>query len=151
MVGWSSSVRWIVILPMLVLTSAVAAQTDPNAPQSQLIDECGTLVQGNGCVLFEGAGGRYVVVASGRFQFGDAVRVVGTIDPECVTICPEADGCIRGAVLYDPARLPCGTALPNFPEDIVTGVCSSLSAALLALAVVGLRATRGWATPASRS
>jgi hypothetical protein len=136
-------VRWIAILPIIASATVAAAQSDPNAPQSQAIDECGTLVEGNGCVLFEGAGGRYVVVAnSGDFQFGDAVRVVGTIDPECVTICPEADGCIRGAVLYDPARLPCGTPLPNFPADIVTGVCSSLSAALLAFTVVGLWATR---------
>ncbi len=143
--------RWIAILPILALASAAAAQTDPNAPQ--LIDECGTLVEGNGCVLFEGAGGRFVVVGSGssRFQFGDAVRVVGTVDPKCVTICPDADGCIRGAELYDPAVLPCGTALPNFPADIVTGVCSSLSAALLTLTVVGLRATRRRATPTSRN
>jgi hypothetical protein len=147
-------VRVIAILPTLVLVSAASAQTttQPSDNSPQAIDECGTLVEGNGCVLFQGAGGQYVIpVSSGDFQLGDAVRVVGTVDPSCVTICPEADGCIRGATLYDPAVLPCGTPLPNFPADIVTGVCSSLSAGLLALTLVGLLAARRRAAPTSRN
>jgi hypothetical protein len=137
-------VRWIAIATILVLASAAGAQTtQPSDNSPQAIDECGTLVEGSGCVLFQGAGGKWVIPGgSGDFRFGDAVRVVGTADPSCVTICPDADGCIRGAVLYDPNVLPCGTALPNFPADIVTNVCSTLSAALLTLTVVGLLATR---------
>jgi len=125
---------------LLALAGAAAcAQTAQTQPAGmQAIDECGTLTQGAGCTLFEGAGGKYVVVASGDFRAGDAVRVVGTVDPQCITICPDADGCIRGAVLYDPAVFPCGTALPNFPEDIITGVCSTLSASLLMLTLAGL-------------
>jgi hypothetical protein len=130
---------WISFLVALMGATSFG-QTDDGGLQP--IDACGTLVQGAGCVLFDGGGGRYVIVARGNFHFGDSVRVVGTVDPQCVTICPDADGCIRGAELYDPAVFPCGTALPNFPADIISGVCSSLSAALLALTLLGLCVTR---------
>lgn len=122
---------------------AFAAQGQTTQPSSQAIDECGVLVEGAGCVLFQGAGGKYVVVSGGNFKFGDPVRVVGTLDTGCVTICKNADGCIRGATLYDPTVFPCGTSLPNFPADLVSGLCSTFSASLLTLTVVGLwRATR---------
>ena len=115
-----------------------AAQGQTTQPSTREIDECGVLLEGAGCVLFQGAGGKFVVVAGGDFKFGDAVRVVGTLDTGCVTICKDADGCIRGATLYDPAVFPCGTILPNFPSDLVSGLCSTVSASLLTLTVVGL-------------
>lgn len=128
---------------LVLLAAPVGALADSaNADGMQAIDACGVLVQGAGCVLFEGGGGTYVVVNVDDFQFGDAVRVVGTVDPECVTICPEADGCIRGAAVYDPAVFPCGTDLPNLPADIVTDACTMASGVLVAGTVAGLMLAR---------
>ena len=101
-------------------------------------DACGVLVNGPGCVLFEGGGGSYVLADAGNFAFGDTVRVVGTLNPNCITLCPEADGCISGAEVVDPAVFPCGTPLPSFPQDIFTGVCPAAATGLLALTLVSL-------------
>lgn len=133
----------VLILGFLTASVAIereaAAQTDPNSvgPAEQ-IDACGILVRVGNCVLFEGAGGRWFVPDTGRFDAGEAVRVVGLADPACVTICAAADGCVRGAVVLDPVSLPCGTPLPDFPGDICTGVAAGLSG----LAVAGLWYTR---------
>jgi hypothetical protein len=105
------------------------------------IDGCGQLVQGATCVLVEVGGGRYVLTDFYGYRVGDAVRVVGEIDPDCITICADADGCIRGAVLYDPAQFPCGQPLPNLAADICTGVASGLTFPALALL---LFAPRSW-------
>jgi hypothetical protein len=134
----------------LLASSLACSQTNDNQTQQndngglrfQLFDACGLLKEGNGCILFEGGGGTYVLPDAGGFDFGDVVRVVGTLDPECVTICTDADGCIRGAAVYDPTVFPCGTDLPNFPDDIFTNACSSLGTALPAAALVGLWLTR---------
>lgn len=128
------------VLLIAGLSASVCGQEQQDGPRT--IDECGVLVRGTECVLFEGAGGRYVLPSAGNFRVGDAVRVVGTVDPTCITICMEGDGCIRGAVLYDPAVLPCGTKIPDFPGDLISGVCSSVSAALLTITVAGLWYTR---------
>lgn len=120
-------------------TSALGQTTQPSTRE---IDACGVLVQGSRCVLFEGGGGKYVLSDYGHFKAGDAVRVVGTVDTNCTTLCSEADGCVRGAVVYDPAVLPCGTKLPNFPGDLATGLCSAASATLLTVTLVGLRVSR---------
>jgi len=128
-----------------VFLASVAA---PNLARAQTqagpIDECGQLVQGATCVLVEVAGGRFALAEYYGYRIGDAVRVVGEIDPACNTICADADGCIRGAVLYDPTQYPCGTPLPNFPADICTGAASSLALGGLALMLFASRPT---ATP----
>jgi len=142
--------RWIgsIVWAALAVAGAVAQsnQTGGAGQSGQAalspVDECGVLVQGESCVLFEGGGGRYVVPDTGHFRVGDAVRVVGTLDPNCVTICKDADGCIRGGTLYDPALFPCGTRVPQFPQDLVTGTCTAASAALLTLTLAGLWYTR---------
>ncbi len=127
---------------VLLFATAMAVAQSADTTGWQEIDACGVLTQGGGCVLFEGSGGKYVVAGdTGDFKFGDAVRVVGTLDPNCTTICSDADGCIRGATLYDPARLPCGTKLPNFPADILTNACTAASAALLIGTLTGLKLT----------
>jgi hypothetical protein len=126
-------------LLVAVLASAAYAQTEDGGPSA--FDACGILVRGTDCVLFDGGGGKYVVSDAGRFRIGDAVRVVGTLDPNCQTICAGSDGCIRGAELYDPAVYPCGQPLPNFPTDIVTNVCSAASLGLLILTLAGLSCT----------
>ncbi|MBW7905833.1 MAG: hypothetical protein LC135_11415 [Phycisphaerae bacterium] len=116
--------------------AAAAAQTAAGP-----IDDCGQLVQGATCVLVEVGGGRYVLTDFYGYRVGDAVRVVGEIDPDCITICADADGCIRGAVLYDPAQFPCGQPLPNLAADICTGVASGLTFPALGLL---LFAPRSW-------
>ena len=136
------TLRMTLLIAVLSLTGPAWTQTNDDTEGPRAIDACGVLVQGAGCVLFEGAGGSWVVPDAGRFDFGDAVRIVGTADPDCITICPDADGCIRGAVLYDPLVFPCGTPLPSFPDDLVTGLCESLGGALVALPLAGMWCTR---------
>jgi hypothetical protein len=72
--------------------------------------ECGTLVQGVECVLFETDGGdRYLVSNRGLFEVGDRVRVEGILDPSCATVCQETDGCVNSNVIASPiaADLTC--------------------------------------------
>ena len=110
------------------------------------IDACGTLVQVGRCVLFSGAGGQYVLAEFENFKVGDAVRVIGTIDPGCNSICTDADGCISGATLYDPAVLPCGTPILSLQDDLavalVDSACTAASGAIAGVALVGLALTR---------
>lgn len=131
-----------VLTLMLAAAGACLAQGDPNAGALTPFDACGVLAQGYGCVLFEGGGGSYVLAEAGGFRFGDEVRVVGTLDPACITICEDADGCIRGAAIYDPAVYPCGSDLPDFPGDIISNVCAEVGATLVATALAGAWCTR---------
>lgn len=101
-----------------------------SSPAVTAFDACGTLIQASHCVLFEGGGGQYVLSDYGGFHVGDSVRVVGELDTNCATICGQSDGCIRGAVLYDPAVLPCGTHIPSLPGDLITSGCTAASAAI---------------------
>jgi hypothetical protein len=60
------------------------------------IETCGYLVQGVECVLFEtDAGELYVLDNRGEFGVGDRVSVSGILDPHCITICMQGNGCIR--------------------------------------------------------
>ncbi len=132
-------VRTAVILAALAGRLAVA-QSDGTTtqPGSSDFDACGTLVRTQDCVLFDGGGGLYYLSDYGRFQVGDAVRVVGSLDDSCVTICGEAQGCVRGARLYDPAQFPCGTDIPSLSEDLLPSLCATASGALGSLATSGL-------------
>ena len=115
-------------------TVAIAQSTDEEPD----FDECGTLSRIENCVLFEGGGGSFVLGDYGSYQAGDTVRVVGFLDEGCITICGEsADGCIRGAVVYDPEVFPCGTDI-NVDFD----PCGGLGAGLTLLSLTGLIATR---------
>jgi len=59
-------------------------------------DDCGVLVQGVECVLFQAdTGGLYVLDNTGNFNVGDHVRVRGLMNPYCVTICMQGNGCIQ--------------------------------------------------------
>lgn len=110
-------------LALLILPTVALAQPDEGPPRGP-IDACGVLVQDGSCVLFQGGGGLLFLSDYGGFKAGDAVRVTGTIT-DCVTLC-EADGCVAGAVVYDPTVLPCGEPLPDFPGDICAGVAAGL-------------------------
>lgn len=59
-------------------------------------DMCGTIVQGVTCpLLFEDTNGLlWVVDDTGPFGIGDVVRVIGTADPGCISICNQGNGCI---------------------------------------------------------
>lgn len=129
-----------------ILALLLAASINPSAraqSTDQTIDECGVLVRVGSCVLFEGAGGRFVLADYGDYREGDLVRVVGTVDENCITICSEADGCVRGAEVFDPLVFPCGEPLPDFPGDVCTGVAGGLTlAGLSGLAVASRRSHR---------
>lgn len=138
-------------LIQIVATSAIcsfaviasAQTTDDTTPRA--IDDCGVLVRGTDCVLFEGGGGSWYIADYGNFRVGDVVRVVGTADPTCITICRDADGCVRGAVLYDPAVYPCGTPIPSLDDlggAVVDSICTAASGALATTALVGMFVTR---------
>ncbi|MCK4607736.1 MAG: hypothetical protein KAU35_10610 [candidate division Zixibacteria bacterium] len=61
------------------------------------IDDCGYLQQGveAGCVLFvTDHHGSYLIGDLGGFGIGDRVRVVGAVDPACITFCMQGDGCL---------------------------------------------------------
>lgn len=129
-------VRVVVVCTLALILAAPSgitfAQDSEPAPVRE-IDACGTLVRSGNCFLVEVAGGRFLVTETGRFGAGDEVRVIGTLDESCITICADADGCIRGAELFDPEILPCGT-----PIGVPFDPCAGLSAALLAAPLVGL-------------
>lgn len=75
-------------------------------------DRCGVLVQGVECVLFQAdSGGLYVVQNLGGHVVGDRVRVQGSLNPQCVTICQQGNGCIEHNTIE-----PC-------PIDPPTGAC----------------------------
>ncbi len=133
---------WAVAILLLARPPALAQSGNGNGNSNGSgaggeIDACGILVRDGNCVLFDGGGGRYVLSDYGDFTVGDPVRVVGTIDENCITICNTADGCIRGAIVYDPAVLPCGT-----PVSVPFDPCSGLSAGLMMLTIAGLAAVR---------
>jgi len=96
------------------------------------IDACGVLVRGAECIVFEAGGLRYFLSDYGGYQVGDSVRVVGFVNPDCLTICQDVDACISGATVYDPDVLPCGTPLPDFPGDLCTAAAGALASAIAA-------------------
>lgn len=120
---------------MLAATATFAfAQSSQDEPD---FDACGTLVRVENCVLFDGGGGSYVLSDHGGYRVGDTVRVVGFLDEGCITICgATADGCIRGAVVYDPAVFPCGTEI-----NVRFDPCAGLGAGLALLSLGGLLLT----------
>ena len=72
---------------LLAFPQAAIAQSD--------YDDCGVLFEGVECVLFAAqSGGVYTLENLGGFGVDDLVFVAGTLDPGCVTICTEAEGCI---------------------------------------------------------
>lgn len=135
--------RLTIPLNVLIIAAFAAAPASAQLSDEPDFDACGVLVQGAGCVLFAGGGGSYVLSDYANFKIGDLVRVIGTLDENCITICQEGDGCIRGAEVFDPAVFPCGT-----PVRVEFDPCSGLSAALVpllggGLLLVGFRRSAG--------
>jgi hypothetical protein len=78
-----------------VLIAAAVVALMSQAAVAQSFDDCGRLVQGIECVLFERDGGDlYVLDDTGGFAVGSRVRVVGAVDADCVSICQQGRGCI---------------------------------------------------------
>jgi predicted outer membrane repeat protein len=62
-------------------------------------NQCGVLVQGVECVLFQAdTDGLYVLDNIGDFQVGDRVRVRGIVSL-CMSICMQGDGCIKYTII----------------------------------------------------
>ena len=65
---------------------------------AQNFDGCGTVVPGVTCPkLFQpDAGGLYVLNTNmSPYNIGDHLHVIGMIDPNCITICQQGNGCIN--------------------------------------------------------
>ncbi len=61
----------------------------------ECVTECGELVQGVECVLFlADSGGLFLLENLDGFNVGDRVEVTGCLDPGCINICLQGDGCI---------------------------------------------------------
>ncbi|MGD2094523.1 MAG: hypothetical protein PVH77_05900 [Phycisphaerales bacterium] len=65
-------------------------------------DSCGTLIQGVECILFQpDTGGLYLLDNLGSFKAGDRVRVRGVLDPNCISICMQGNGCIENNTISE--------------------------------------------------
>ena len=132
-----------IALNVLIVAAFAAVPASAQLSDEPDFDACGVLVQGAECVLFTGGGGSYILSDYGDYRVGDLVRVIGTLDEGCITICQEGDGCIRGAEVFDPAIFPCGT-----PVRVEFDPCGGLSTALVpllggGLLLVGFRRSAG--------
>ena len=93
---------------------------------SLCFDDCGVLVQGVECVLFQSdGGGLYVLQNTGGFSVGDRVRVTGGLNPICATICQQGDGCIEDNTIElcdsaPPIGACCSPMISNILGCIVT-------------------------------
>ncbi|MGD8787741.1 MAG: DUF5818 domain-containing protein, partial [Phycisphaerales bacterium] len=65
-------------------------------------DSCGTLIQGVECILFQAdTGGLYLLDNLGSFEAGDRVRVCGVLNPDCISICMQGNGCIENNTISE--------------------------------------------------
>jgi LPXTG-motif cell wall-anchored protein len=95
----------IVILIILVSSMAYA--------QDDIFQDCGTLIQGVECILFDSDNfGLYVLDNLGGFSVGDRVRVEGILNSSCTTFCMQGDGCIEQNQITSCADFDdCGTLI----------------------------------------
>ena len=80
----------------------VLALLAPSAASQTTFDGCGTIVPGVTCPkLFQpDAGGLYILQADlTPYSLGDHLHVQGTIDPGCISICQQGNGCIAPDLL----------------------------------------------------
>ena len=62
----------------------------------------GTLVQGVECILFQpDTGGLYILDNLDNFRVGDRVRVCGVLNPNCISICMQGNGCIENNTISE--------------------------------------------------
>jgi hypothetical protein len=85
-----------------LLWTGARATDDAAAPEGRAgFDDCGLLIQGITCPLFQSDhfGTLFVGFDLQGFQIGDRVRVTGIPDPGCITVCLEGNGCVLDAVI----------------------------------------------------
>jgi hypothetical protein len=87
-------------LPALLLAVSVmglAPAASAAAPSGIPFDECGDMVQGVTCpIMFEDTMGRlWILDDTAGFQVGDHVRVIGTSELGCISLCNQGNGCIH--------------------------------------------------------
>jgi len=67
-----------------------------SASTASSFEDCGTLIQGVECVLFDSDNfGLYKLTNLDGFSVGDRVLVKGQLNPTCNTVCLQGDGCIE--------------------------------------------------------
>jgi hypothetical protein len=128
--------RLSILLAALGLCPALAG---PAAAQSY--DQCGRIVQGITCPLLflDDQGALWLLDDYGSFGLDDLVRVSGTAEPGCITICNQGNGCIFGntigpcgplgtAYCFCPTVAPCGNTDASAGCANTTGAGATLQA-----------------------
>jgi hypothetical protein len=92
--------------------------------------ECGKLVQGAECVLFQAdTGASYVLDNLAGFSVGARVRVTGILDQTCVSTCLISGGCVHNnTVTADTGTCPLAPS----------SACPTTAVALISLPLLGL-------------
>jgi hypothetical protein len=86
------------VLVIAILGASFLASTVAWAVPNQPFEDCGTIIQGVECRLFDSDNfGVYVVTTFADFNVGDRVMVTGQLNPDCITFCQQGDGCIENA------------------------------------------------------
>lgn len=102
-------------------TLVALALLAPSAASQSTFDGCGTVVPGVTCPkLFQpDAGGLYLLLTDMTpYQLGDRLHVVGPLDPSCITICIQDNGCITPSLIE-----PCTPATDLCYGDGTQGDC----------------------------
>lgn len=91
---------FIILFPTVTVVS-LACSTVPipapdDNPDGKSFDDCGVLVQGVECVLFQAdSGDLFLLENLDDFQVGDRVQINGRLNSLCLTFCQQGDGCIE--------------------------------------------------------
>ncbi len=111
-----------------------ACPSDPNVPCGTpcpavcppdwwCFSECGVLVAGVECILFQAdSGGVFLVGNLGGFVVGDRVHVTGCATHFCVSICMQGNGCIADNVIGPCGEQVCG-GIAGIPCDAPDSFC----------------------------
>ena len=100
------------ILSCVALVLCCTLLTASARAQGQPFNQCGTIEAGVTCPKLFRADDQtlwLLDVSLTGIQVGRRVRVVGTADPSCITVCGQGNGCVIGSGL-----LPCVPLMPTF-------------------------------------
>jgi hypothetical protein len=104
------------------------------------IEACGELVSGVTWTLFEDDRGYLFAISNtGEFEVGDRVRVTGTFQGQCVSICQQTSGCIVDNTIR--ALTPLDVCPPPGEDRGVD--CPLIGAGLLGAAAFGIIGLHG--------
>jgi len=90
-------------IAFLIMVTMLAPASMTGADGRATFDDCGTLIQGIECPLFDSDnfGVYFIGFDLGGFTIGERVHVIGVLVPDCVTICMEGDGCVFDNTISD--------------------------------------------------